>query len=71
MAELGPDFNLIATLSKRLHIPLLARGRIHTPELAQKAMDLGAFAVVVGSAITRPQMITERFVQAISEQEKS
>ena len=71
MAELGPDFNLIATLSKRLHIPLLAHGRIQTPELAQKAMDLGAFAVVVGSAIARPQVITERFVQAITQPEKS
>jgi N-acylglucosamine-6-phosphate 2-epimerase len=66
MAELGPDFNLIASLSKRLHIPLLAHGRIQTPELARKVLELGAFAVVVGSAITRPQLITERFVQEIT-----
>jgi N-acylglucosamine-6-phosphate 2-epimerase len=61
----GPDFNLVATLSKRLHIPLLAKGRFNTPERARQALDLGAYAVVVGSAISRPQAITERFLKAM------
>ncbi len=60
-----PDYALIATLSKRLHIPLLAKGRVNTPERARKALDLGAYAVVVGSAITRPQTITERFISSM------
>lgn len=70
MAELSPDFNLIGTLSKRLHIPLLAHGRVLTPEHARKAMNMGAFAVVVGGAIARPQNITECFVNGISSDEK-
>lgn len=61
-----PDYALVASLAKRLHVPLLAYGRINTPERARRAMDTGAFAVVVGSAITRPQVITERFVRALN-----
>jgi len=61
----GPDFELIAALSARLEIPLFAEGRINTPEEAAHAIELGAFAVIVGGAITRPQLITRRFVQKI------
>jgi N-acylglucosamine-6-phosphate 2-epimerase len=60
-----PDYELVATLSKRLHIPLIANGRFNTPEKARKAIDLGAYAVVVGSAITRPQLLTEKFAHAL------
>lgn len=62
----GPDFNLVAMLAKRLHIPLLAKGRFNTPERARQALELGAYAVVVGSAISRPQAITERFVKVMN-----
>jgi N-acylglucosamine-6-phosphate 2-epimerase len=61
----GPDFDLIAALSVRLEIPVFAEGRINTPEQAAHAIELGAFAVIVGGAITRPQLITRRFVQKI------
>ena len=61
----GPDFDLIARLAGRLTVPLLAEGRISTPEQARMALDAGAFAVVVGGAITRPQQITVRFAQAL------
>lgn len=61
----GPDFALVATLSKRLHIPLIAKGRYNTPEQVRKALELGAFAVVAGSAITRPQALTEWFVKGM------
>ncbi|AFK87303.1 MULTISPECIES: N-acetylmannosamine-6-phosphate 2-epimerase [Thermoanaerobacterium] len=61
----GPDFELIERLSKVLKVPLIAEGRIWTPEEAIKALELGAYAVVVGTAITRPQEITRRFAESI------
>ncbi|MBC7807007.1 MAG: N-acetylmannosamine-6-phosphate 2-epimerase [Akkermansiaceae bacterium] len=62
----GPDFGLIARLmALELPVPVIAEGRIHTPEQARQALDAGAFAVVVGGAITRPQQITARFAKAV------
>lgn len=43
-------------------IPVIAEGNIDTPVKAEKALALGAHAVVVGSAITRPQLITKQFI---------
>jgi N-acylglucosamine-6-phosphate 2-epimerase len=63
-----PDFGLLERLVKALGpqgIPVIAEGRIATPEQAARALALGAHAVVVGSAITRPQSITATFVEAI------
>lgn len=63
----GPDLALIENLARRgLPIPVIAEGRIHTPEMARAALDAGAFAVVVGGAITRPQQITARFARAVT-----
>lgn len=62
----GPDFTLLRKLVADLTIPILAEGRIAAPEQAARALELGAFAVVVGSAITRPQWITRQFVQRIA-----
>jgi N-acylglucosamine-6-phosphate 2-epimerase len=61
----GPDFKLVEELARELKIPVLAEGRIHTPEDAVKMLDLGAWAVIVGGAITRPLEIAERFISAI------
>jgi N-acylglucosamine-6-phosphate 2-epimerase len=61
----GPDIDLVAALSKALTVPMLAEGRYHTPAQVQAALNAGAVSVVVGGAITRPQEITRRFVQAI------
>ena len=58
----GPDFALIQAMVKKLQIPVIAEGRISTPEEAAKVLELGAHAVVVGSAITRPQVITRTFL---------
>lgn len=60
--QAGPDLNLVRRLALLLQVPLIAEGRIATPEEARAALDAGAFAVVVGGAITRPQQITARFV---------
>ena len=61
----GPDFELLAGMIEQLPIPVIAEGRVNTPEQARRALDMGAWAVVVGSAITRPRTITARFVRAI------
>lgn len=60
-----PDLPLIEELSKATKIPVIAEGNISTPEEAAKALRLGAYAVVVGTAITRPQILTKQFYEAI------
>lgn len=55
---------LLEALVARLKIPVIAEGHIQQPEDVSKALGLGAHAVLVGSAITRPQIITARFVAA-------
>lgn len=54
---------------KAVNVPVIAEGNIDTPEKAKKALELGAYKVVVGSAITRPQVITEKFSQKMNEVE--
>jgi len=60
-----PDYQLIQELKKAISIPVICEGRINTPEKAQRALECGAHAVVVGTAITNPQKITELFVGKI------
>lgn len=60
-----PDFKLLQEAVRQIRIPVIAEGRINTPEQAAYSLELGAHAVVVGSAITRPKLITERFALAI------
>ena len=62
----GPDFELLAQMIAHLPTPVIAEGRVHRPEQARRALDMGAWAVVVGSAITRPRTITARFAHAIT-----
>ena len=63
IAVFEPEF--IGDLKRRVTVPVIAEGRIWTPEDAVAAVRAGAFAVVVGTAITAPQRIAERFVAAI------
>lgn len=49
-----------------VNIPVIAEGNVDTPQTAARCLALGAHAVVVGGAITRPQQITQRFVAALS-----
>lgn len=59
------DFELIRELLKRAKHPVIAEGNINTPEKVRRVMDMGVYSVVVGSAITRPQLITKTFVDAL------
>lgn len=59
----GPDFELLKELVKNTNLPVVLEGRIWEPEEVDRAFELGAHCVVIGSAITRPQLITKRFVQ--------
>ena len=57
-----PDFELLKQLVEQTNLPVVLEGRIWEPEQVNKAFELGAHCVVIGSAITRPQLITKRFV---------
>lgn len=63
----GPDLELIKKLSNDLKIPVIGEGKINTPEELKKAFKAGAYSCVVGGAITRPQLITKKFVNVINE----
>ena len=60
-----PNFELIKELSTRISIPIIAEGRISYPEQAAKSIKCGAYAVVVGTAITRPRVVTSWYVNAL------
>lgn len=63
--QTGPDLELVRALAQVLTVPVIAEGRIATPAQAREALDRGAWAVVVGGAITRPQQITARFAASL------
>ncbi|WP_260736584.1 N-acetylmannosamine-6-phosphate 2-epimerase [Tunturiibacter lichenicola] len=65
-----PSWPLIQSMVAHLTIPILVEGHITDPPQAQYALELGATAVVVGSAITRPETITSRFVHATQQRDK-
>jgi N-acylglucosamine-6-phosphate 2-epimerase len=65
-----PDFKLVSELVRKTSIPIVAEGRIWEPRHVIRALELGAAFVVVGTAITRPQLITERFVDEIRKWER-
>lgn len=61
------DFDIIRQILAGAQHPVIAEGNIDTPEKLKRVLDLGCYSAVVGSIITRPQLITRRFVQAIEE----
>ena len=64
----APNFKLLKTLVENLgnRIPIIAEGRFNTPEDARNAIARGAWSVVVGTAITRPHIITQWFRETIN-----
>lgn len=60
-----PDFFLLEKIVNNIDIPTILEGRIWEPNQVKKAFEIGAHSVVIGSAITRPQLITKRFIERI------
>ena len=57
-----PDFELLKSLVCASSKPIILEGRVWSPSEVKKAFEIGAHSVVIGSAITRPQLITRRFI---------
>ena len=66
----GPDLELLVEVVEAFgaDFPVICEGRVHTPAQAREVMDAGAFAVVVGTAITHPTSITGWFAAAMKEE---
>lgn len=60
-----PDWELLAALVAAVKVPVILEGKVSIPVEARRAIDMGAHAVVVGSAITRPRVITGEYVNAM------
>lgn len=64
----GPDFDLVAALSRRAHVPVICEGRLRNTSDVRRAFAAGAFAVVVGGAITGIDGLVRAFVLATPRQ---
>ncbi len=63
----GPNYKLLKKCVEELQTPIIAEGKINTPQELRKVFeDCSVHSAVVGGAITRPKQITERFVREIS-----
>ena len=60
------DFEIIRTILSKAKHPVIAEGNINTPEKVKRVIELGCYSVVVGSIITRPQLITKAFADALN-----
>lgn len=60
-----PSFEFIEILVKNIHQPIICEGGVKTPEEVRKALDLGCFSVVVGTAITGVDLLAQKFIKAI------
>lgn len=63
----GPDFESTKKIVEMTNTPVIAEGKINTPEDLKKVYGCGVYSAVVGSAITRPQLITKKFVDVLGE----
>lgn len=70
LQQAGPDIDLVRQLASLRRTPVLSEGRIWTVEECLRCFEAGAHAVVIGTAITRPQEITKRFVEAIQQKQQ-
>jgi glucokinase-like ROK family protein len=61
------SWTLLAQMARQLHVPIMAEGHISTPEEARRAIDGGAWCVIVGSAITRPGVLASNFARTLEQ----
>ncbi|PSN18236.1 acetylmannosamine-6-phosphate 2-epimerase [filamentous cyanobacterium CCP5] len=61
-----PGFDLLHQMGEKLAVPVICEGGISSPEQVRQALDLGAYAVVVGTAITGIDILVNRYVQQVS-----
>ena len=59
------DFEILRDILAKVKHKVIAEGNINTPDKCKRVIELGAYSVVVGSIITRPQLITKEFVKAL------
>ena len=64
------DFEILRTILEKVKHPVIAEGNVNSPEKAKRVIELGSYAVVVGSSITRPQLITKGYAEAVNSVEK-
>lgn len=63
-----PGFELLKQMVDELSIPVICEGGIASPAMAKQALDLGAYAVVVGTAITGIDAQVKAYCEALSPQ---
>lgn len=63
----GPDLALIQSLAKTVACPVVGEGRFHEPEQVRTALAAGAYAVVVGTALTDLEWRIRQFVPTPAE----
>ncbi|HEY9889928.1 MAG TPA: N-acetylmannosamine-6-phosphate 2-epimerase [Candidatus Obscuribacterales bacterium] len=61
-----PGFQLLSDVVAQCAVPCLCEGGIATPAAARQALDLGAYAVVVGTAITGIDILVQQYCAAIA-----
>ena len=59
------DFRILREIIAKVKHKVIAEGNINTPQKVKRVIELGAYSVVVGSAITRPQLITKEFSEVL------
>ncbi|MGP1375379.1 MAG: N-acetylmannosamine-6-phosphate 2-epimerase [Almyronema sp.] len=65
-----PGYDLLAQLVEKLSVPVVCEGGVASPEMAAKALKLGAYCVVVGTAITGIDLQVQAYCKAIAESAK-
>ena len=60
------DFAILREIISKVKHKVIAEGNIDTPEKLKRVIELGAYCAVVGSIITRPQLITKKFATALA-----
>jgi putative N-acetylmannosamine-6-phosphate epimerase len=57
---------LVEAIAKKVNIPVIAEGGFNQPNQVSQALDAGAWAVCIGTAITNPFLLTKSFLEGLS-----